>query len=361
MKKNLLVFSAFCLSISGTFGQSPITITTADVAVPTKIIYQAFDSVPTISIGSPGVSQAWNMSGLHASSLDTITILPYSSALDSTATFPTSNLVIKQGWHENYAYFVNSSTEFSVLGYSGNLPVNGTMVPAKQFVTPSDKLATFPLSYNDNFSSDYISHAKFYFGQTFNGITIDSIRQKSVVKKTVLVDAWGSLTTPLGTYNVIRTKETKVHHDTIEGYVGLFSGWIIAPSIGVTADSSVSYTWWANGLGYSLVTATMDSTGGFKTVKWLNRQPEGVQEYYATTEVIVFPNPAQGQVTFLLESSKAKSIQVFDIAGKLVNEYKIDNDKVIINTLDFARGIYTYSIIGKDNLFLNHGKFTVAK
>jgi hypothetical protein len=181
------------------------------------------------------------------------------------------------------------------------------------------------------------------------------------VKKTVLIDAWGSLTTPLGTFNVLRTKETKITHDTTDiMFAGTWNPFPGTPQI--AADSSVQYTWWANGVGFPLVTIQLDSAGAMRQVQWLVVTPTaGINEASASVDMKLYPNPAVTDVTFELDGNKTKEIRVYDLAGRLINTYAVTNDRLKIDVSSFANGIYTYSLVGKDGEALNRGKFSVAK
>lgn len=83
MKKSLLIASAFVLGSLGASAQ--ITITTADIASPIKIIYQANDTLLTnpAIVGSFGISQTWNMSSLASHTTDTLTFMSASWCMSS--------------------------------------------------------------------------------------------------------------------------------------------------------------------------------------------------------------------------------------------------------------------------------------
>jgi len=174
-----------------------------------------------------------------------------------------------------------------------------------------------------------------------------------------LVDAWGTLTTPLGTYSVIRSKETKITHDTSDVHISVL-GWQNAAQ--TTADSTTQYTFWANGIGFPLVTLTMDSTGAVSDATWLKAMPMvGITEYTAPVAVNVYPNPTQDQLFIATDANKAQAIQVYDIAGRLVSTQTITADISTVNTSAFANGAYTFTILGRDKSVLNRGKFNVAR
>lgn len=358
MKKSLLIISAFVFGALSVKAQ--ITITTADVATPTKIIYQANDTLltsPTI-IGSFGTSQTWNMSSLNNNTTDTMTFISYAWAPDTN--FSTSNLVVKQGWQNNFTYLTNSASGLTNLGSKANTDFGGGPSTVRQINSPSEILMNFPGTYLIAYTNNYITTTPpFYFGiDPGIGFVVDSVRQKSDVKKTVLVDAWGSLTSPLGTFNVLRSEETIVRHDTIDAYI--FGSWNDA--VITQADSTTGYSWWANGVGFPLVSIKLDSLSNIKQTQWLLALPSvGINEYTAPTQVNIYPNPAQNEITFAVEASKVISIQVFDIAGRMIDSYPVSGALASINTSDFANGIYTYALVGLDNAILNRGKFTVAK
>ncbi|MCX6294992.1 MAG: hypothetical protein NTX97_02815 [Bacteroidetes bacterium] len=305
MKKSLLFISAiFIGSLSST---AQITVTTADVASPIKVIYQANDTLPSValSVGTAGVSQTWNMSMLNTSTTDTLTFV--SASWVPNVHFPTSNLVMKQGWQNNYAYMTNAVAGLTSQGFSGTANLGAGPMIINQVNTPSEILMNFPETYLMSFSNNFTQNVpSFYFGVDPGiGFVVDSIRQKSVQQKSVLVDAWGSLTTPLGTYNVLRSKETIVKHDTTDAF--LFGSWVTNAM--VSADSTTGYTWWA----------------------------------------------------FAVEASKVSSVQMFDVAGRLIDTFTISGDNTSVNISNYANGIYSYAIIGKDQGIINRGKFTVAK
>jgi len=352
MKKLLLLSSScFCvLSIS-----AQISLNTSDVATLNKVFFQATDTMPTtISIGSAGASQTWNMTALNNDVQDTITVLPYSAA--PNANFSTANLIMKIGnMAPAYLYAINSASSLTALGYSamfGTAPVNIINTPAEQIVN-------FPASYttNNNFTNNYRTFSQQYFG-FFN---VDSIRTRGSVKKTVLIDAWGNLTTPAYSNTAVtRFKETKISRDSTDL---LISG-IWMNDYSITADSTTQYSWWAKSIGFPLVTATKDSSNAIVSVDWISgTSAVGITEAVVpATGINVYPNPAQNEIHFTINTpQEAKSVQIFDATGRMIHEHPVKNDRSTINTSHFADGIYFYSIMSRDNTVLQQGKFAVSR
>lgn len=358
MKKSLLIISAFIVSTLGAKAQ--ITITSADIASPLKLIQQAHDTMPTISIGSAGISQVWNMAALNTHTMDSLDFI-YANWAPKFSQFPTSTAAVHFTGNDAYAYVVNTSSSFTILGQSIVMDFGGGPSDIVIKITPAQILCNFPATYLTTFNNNFTTNGTFFFGSS----GIDSIRQKSVVTGTSTVDAWGNLTTPLGTYASLRFYEIKQQVDTTWFYIPALGGWqtsgAFAPQ--ASADSSKNYSWWANGVGFPLVDVSVDYvTGAVNSVDWLKATPTaGINEYTNAENVNVYPNPAQNHISFEVETSKIATIQIIDIAGHIIDSYSVSGGIATINTSNFANGSYTYALIGKDNAILNRGKFTIAK
>ncbi|MDP1745727.1 MAG: PCMD domain-containing protein, partial [Bacteroidota bacterium] len=61
-------------------------------------------------------------------------------------------------------------------------------------------------------------------------------------------------------------------------------------------------------------------------------------------KVKVFPNPASDEININATIDEADNIQIIDVSGKLMGNYKIQNYNANINTGLFAEGIYFYEI-----------------
>ncbi len=351
MKKILLTSLISCVWFTNVNAQ--INITTLDMPTSEKIVYHGNDTMPTISVGSPSASsQNWDMSTLAQHTVDTSKVLNYSD--HPNTLFSSANTLINQVTGNFYGYLLNSSSSFVLLGGSGVFDIQGYQTPVNQTNTPAEILFNFPTTYNSNFTNDYFTDAKFYYGQQVSGITIDSIHQRSLVKKTVLVDAWGTLTTPLGgPYNVLRIKEVKKTQDTVMAY--FFGDWNNIPG-GTDSTESTSYYWWANTIGTALVTATVDTNGTATNIQWLKSLPTAIpmsvneiasQNY----EISVYPNPVNNQLTILFDNaSKSVSLKepiMIDIQNELGQSVKkieltqlIGVNKAVVDVADLNKGIY---------------------
>lgn len=337
-------------------GMAQIVITTADMSIAGKAVFQANDTLPAISIGNPGSNQTWSITALVQHTIDTARTMPYSSA--PNAKFSTANLVVQQGPDNFYGYLLNSSSNMLFLGGSGVIDIQGTPTTINQINTPAERVFNFPTSYDSSFVDSFATSAKFYFGQTIQGLMIDSIHQQSGVHKTFLVDAWGTLTTPLagGPYNVLRIKETTISNDTTKAYV--FGGWNDIPG-GITADSTTTYSWWTNGIGVPLITVTMDSSGVAENVQWLTALPSStvsINEQVYDNNFTIYPNPSTNSITIQYDalSSAANSspellIEIKNELGQSIKETRLkqfvkSKNEIVFDISDLPGGIYFVQI-----------------
>jgi hypothetical protein len=352
MKKNLLILSSFLGILSSS---AQITITSADVVTPTKMLIEATDTMPLVSVGfANSVSQTWNMSSLHTHTIDSSMYLPYSAF--PNPSFPTSNLIIKPLHQTLYAYARNSTSGLSMLGNAGTANVVGNPTPISSKNSSPEIILNFPMTYGTNIANNFTTTTVY----PYNAGGTDSIRIKSKVTKVITADAWGSLTTPLGIYNALRVKEVKQSSDSAFFHIP-GSGWqFISTQPG---GSSTDYFFWANGVGFPLVVASANGGGTIVSVTWLKALPitTDINETVAATEVSVFPNPAQNEINFAVETSNAAIIHLFDISGRMINSYSVTSDHTTVDISNLTNGVYSYSLIDKDNVLLNRGKFIIAK
>ena len=136
---------------------------------------------------------------------------------------PIPGLPINNG----FAFFKNSSSAYSELGSA--YTVQGAPIPAKYDVP--DKYYQFPM----NPGSVWSSTSKFE-------ITVPSFAYLGMEKtRTNIVDGWGTLITPFGTFQTLRVKSTVIEYDSI---------YIDSISLGIPVlRNFTEYKWLAKGKG----------------------------------------------------------------------------------------------------------------
>ncbi|TND08232.1 MAG: hypothetical protein FD123_2487 [Bacteroidetes bacterium] len=88
----------------------------------------------------------------------------------------------------------------------------------------------------------------------------------------------------------------------------------------------------------------------------------GVDDHAFVNNVVnAFPNPASTEMTFEVTAATAKTIEVYDVAGRQVDEITIENKEAKLAAWKMAGGMYTYAIFDENRNVMNRGKFNVVK
>ncbi|RZK61685.1 MAG: T9SS type A sorting domain-containing protein [Hymenobacter sp.] len=208
-------------------------------------------------------------------------------------------------------YYAATAADFRSVGFS--LAVTGLDVP----VTASqpaqqDVIYQFPLAYGNapTVSNSAQSTPAILAGVLFYG-------QKQ--RRTNQVDAWGTLTTPYGTFQTLRVVTTLRGRDSVA----------VAGTLGVGSARVLTreYKWLATGIRVPVLSITTIEVAGFEVVAGVEyrdvprRFRNGVALAAASATPVatlsLYPNPAQ-QATTLSGAAPATPVQVIDALGRVV-------------------------------------------
>jgi cyclophilin family peptidyl-prolyl cis-trans isomerase len=98
-------------------------------------------------------------------------------------------------------------------------------------------------------------------------------------------------------------------------------------------------------------------TSAFSQWWCFNTSPTGIVENSTQSEVVIYPNPSSGQFTFA-DMEVGNTIEVFDLAGRVVYTQTANNAICTVNLSTFNAGVYFYSI-RKDNERVQQGKLVI--
>ena len=316
MKKTFTLLFLMAIS-SYIFAQ--ISVTTADMPTSaSKIRLSTATTIGSINYTATGANHTWDFSALNATSqtIDTFVAVTATSIYYYPSFVLTANQAEKQPnvnlgimtLSNEYNFYKNATASYAMIGYGAQFSVIPIPIPLK-YDNP-DVIYKFPLNFNNvdsSASNGSVSLATLgYFGE------------KKKRKNTV--DGWGTLTTPYGTFQVLRVKSVinvtdSLHLDTIMTFPINISRTI------------TEYKWIAKNIGYPLVTITETSTGGLpatKTYEYIDsvRQFTGIEPINASKniELSLYPNPSKEQTTISYNLNTAADVEllVYDITGKLV-------------------------------------------
>ncbi len=362
--KKLVLNLALLLLAGALFAQ--ITVTNATFPAVGDTLKTAVDMAPSgILITAPGGPFAWDFSSLTPD-LNQETVFQAASSGSVFASFPDADLVsIGQGGAETY--YSISATTFNNLGFSGTDPTGGLPIQTEFKFNPPVPELRAPLNFIDNhiaessldvaFSLDAIP-ANILDSLGIPTTIVDSIRIKAIASRFELVDAYGTLAIPGGSYDVLREKRTEYRDTRLEIHLTFpFPFWQditsqLGPAAGFGQDTILSYRFISNTEKeiIAVVTTDVSSTTPEQVTYKDNGIPNAADEKFAASpKVAVSPNPTSGVLYFDFENGETGSydLSIFNSTGSLVLEKKLSlngSQSEHVPFGQFGPGTYFYQI-----------------
>ncbi|HTF03842.1 MAG TPA: T9SS type A sorting domain-containing protein [Bacteroidia bacterium] len=339
MKKQVLFLSAVVLA--GALS-AQVTITTADQPAVGDVYTRARDTTMTQSPGNSGSSQTYAFGALLNQSVDSVTFtLPQWTPFG--ASYPNSNISVMVNQGDAYIFGDMTPTQFSVQGQAAD-PFGSGAIPLT-FSNPETQML-YPAAYGGSFADTAYGLNQFYFGiDPGIGFVIDSVRVHSWIYKDSEYDGWGSCETPLDTFNVLRQNTYRKQIDTVDIYA--FGSW--APAFITQVDSTRTYQYWANGIGFPVVELTdQDDLGQISNAIWLVILPTltGIPAAEHSTGIPAYPNPSFDVWTFDTPAAEG-TLEITDMTGRVVRTVNITRSQTHVSVVGLAAGMYSYSVNGQ--------------
>lgn len=326
------ISGAIALSAWLTCGVAQITVTEADMP-DAGDVYLLTSAVPDLSIdlSVTGPNQVWDFSDLdvltgYADSFISNDDLPLAYWL----FFLSSNLAEKNAFsyssdlltlEDVYTVYKKSSDQFQIDGYAGT--IDGLPVPV--VYDEKDVLYRFPLDYGDADSSDAGVTVEipglFYFEQQRHRVNT--------------VDGWGTIVTPVGSYEALRVRSVLTDVDSI--FVDT-----IGSGYSITLRS-YEYRWLAAGQGIPVFQINAQDVGGVPVITQILYQDTALQslaaEPFASMELSIFPNPASDRVKIFLPAGSPSPLFIYDWQGRTCFTGTAA-DAMLIDVSEWPDGIY---------------------
>ena len=347
MKTKILTIA---LTISTVFSFAQITVTDADILGIGDVIYQAYDDMPSssISLGNAGSNQTWDFSSLNATESNSMEIIsPVGTPFE--AYHPTANMCIDdQG---EYIYINKSSTGLNLVGFDD--------VPYPQLVLPLPLTYGFstsigPLTIMDSSMINmFVPDSLAVLITTGQAQTVDSIKIVITSTTDFNVDAYGSVTIPMGTFEALRLKADDITTtdyfvyctDTLFGGTG--SNWYSMPAMLFPSEveTNSSFQFWSNDPLAKFVLASfyLDSVGNVEEVEFLENSGVSSIAELDNTYFKVFPIPTTYNVTITSESNEKINATLSDLNGREVKRFEFSNSTTL-NLSDLDKGIYLLNL-----------------
>ncbi|NTW34264.1 MAG: T9SS type A sorting domain-containing protein [Bacteroidetes bacterium] len=340
--KLLFVSISVCIALSAT---AQITINRSDIGTLIGVdIIQANDTInlDLLSPGNAGVNQTWDLTGIGNNYPDTMSFFSPSES-PCASDFPTANVAGKQG--DMFFYMHDDNTKFELIGSCGVIMGQDTSIIP---FTPPQIQLTFPSTYNTVFTGQTKEIIKFPYPTP----PPDSLKIHATISYSSIMDGWGTITTPTGTYNALRQKLTTYETDSIFVYTTA-SGWQLngAP----IKDTTIEYGWLSQDNPF-IATIKVDAQGNVKNANYLLSSNVGVNEIQNISNTInIFPNPSNGKFNLEVLGNKGQitNLEIYNVLGELIYSSPIQKQQTS-NEIDISnspKGIYFVKIYNGEKVY----------
>jgi hypothetical protein len=230
-------------------GFAQITIDNTDMPADGDTLRVSFTNAVPPDFAQGGANHSWDFSSLapvsqqvqsYVSTLSTPSVywLAFMPNIVSNLASPGNTGFVLPGFPvtDSYVFFNNIATGFYDLGYA--LKVQGLPLTMK-YDTP-DQYYDFPLTTGSVWSSSSVA--------TLSIPTLAYIRTSRT--RSSFVDGWGTLTTPFGTFDVIRVQTSLVQHDSVS---------IDTMGMGIPVTRNITqYSWLGKAQGIPLLRVNVE-------------------------------------------------------------------------------------------------------
>jgi Secretion system C-terminal sorting domain len=358
MKKILLSFFILIASI----GMTQITVTDTDFAASGDTAMVSFSDEAALDLVTTGSNSTWDFSAINisAQSIDTFNAVSSSELLfqliyNNSITYPEWESDWFKPWTggalgqlASFGIGIEAPVQFTAV--RTNEVVNtglGMYIQGNGFPFPSDTVDVqyvLPMNYGDSWAGS--SYTNMDMNPAF-----DMIYRRYQWRNSI-VDGWGMVTTPFGTFDAIRVKSLVTSLDSL--YIGQFGTWLQLP-----VPDQVEYHWFSNGEKLPVFSVTTSDINGNETITEIKFKDKF--RTFASTEEITFdgsiyPNPASNELTINM-LNESSLIEVFDVSGRLVLRMVPTSLNMKLDVSNWDKGIYLLKVNQTDGI--SSAKFLV--
>ncbi|MCX8113078.1 MAG: T9SS type A sorting domain-containing protein [Bacteroidia bacterium] len=225
-----------------------------------------------------------------------------------------------------YAFLRKGSQQMAIHGIGAS--VNG--LPVTQCYNDPDELYMLPMSYEREDSTT------FWLRLSFSVPNFGNVTFAQAGYRLHKVDGYGQLTTPYGTFQVLRLKRNVRQRDTV---------YLNGIPIQRTDTSYTELEWLGQGQGIPLlrVQGSMRMTGGNPTfipalIQFKDEQRMSSLQHEGGSRPTISPNPCRGLLR--VSAPNGSSYALYNLIGKLLYEGQVPEDGTLRIPPTLPEGIY---------------------
>ena len=327
MKTTILFFA---ITFSAALN-AQIFITSAHFIDVSDVVQIAIDDNPSISHTPAGPNQTWNYGELNDYGQDFIA-LGMADWFSGSNNFPTATMATEDE-NGTQIFFRKNTEAFDLMGIYGDVFETGSNAPLA--FSPYQRQLTFPSTYGTTFTNV----------STIN-ITLDDIEEADSVLVTVTthrfseMDAWGTITTPFGTFPAIRQH---IKDSTIQTATAYLFGFPVFNQSETEITHGYSFYSDAQNARYILLQYNFDpETELLSNVQWQMAAPFlNIDQANDSQNVTIYPNPANTDINLRFETAFSGEIEILDALGRSIHHQVVNNSLDFnLNVSHFTSGIY---------------------
>ena len=337
MKKIYISLSLVSAMLLANKSMAQITLSSTYLPQVNYTYNMAADTTPadmptfTVSAGSAS-AQTWDYSQGFNNIYGAATSFVAPGSNPGASNFPASNLASDQGGG-SWGYLISGSNGLFIDGAE----VTAQGVTADLDFMPNAPQLPTPFTFGNTTTVTYTATGN----TTFGGIIPVVINHHAV--RTVTADAFGSITTPTGTYsNTLRVMTYEISYDSISvSGTNQFNRY----------DTTTNYSWYQNSPDALVMSIDQNTKGATTKVQYLQTFSNAIntikRNELATN---LYPNPAStfAYLSYENTTSAKVSASIFDMTGKQVavilnNQQQIAGKQTLaidVNNLQLAQGLY---------------------
>lgn len=345
--KRKLSFSLILVVVATFTSLAQITVTRAAMPQIHHQVVTGVDQTTSFDVGNAGADQTWDFSNAVVEHYDTALYIQPQQA-PNYQLYPGADMAgfMKSAEGMAYGFYEDNGTDIGIIGSD----VFATIMPGFDFsmhlIYQQPQWLFLPYHYGDNHNYNITEVG--YSGLYINGALSDSTKAVSHVSGIVIVDAWGTMITPTGTFSVLRVKETQEFVDSL--FTWTDNEWVFDHA---DPGSNLSYSWSSDQYGYIGEIYVDERANGLnflvsQTVVNSNNITLPEKQNY------IIPNPATDAINIQLTGMIDK-VLIYDMSGQLqmscTNQKRIDisrlNEGLYIAKIFTQRGTVVEKFIKK--------------
>ena len=345
--KNL--FLVVLVLFIGTNLKSQITIISSDMPNAGTYLTQARDTnpAPTLPVFVSGPNISWDFTALNNLNQGGFGFVSPSSTPYGTS-FPSATHCYMTA-DSMFAYVKTTSNYVVALG--ARIQIDTIDIILKY--EPNDTMYVFPYTYGTTFNSYPVTEVKMFYGDSIDvglgNVYIDSIKMTLSFTKHFVVDGWGNVITPMGSFNALRSNCNEITETTI--FAKYMNMWI---PINTSKDTTLKLDWYVKGTGAPLIHVEVDpASSTYTVVEWLTiNSTFGFDESDNLPNIILYPNPCSDELSVRFEGETTEQLVVTDISGREIKRINSNfQHEVKIQLSDINAGIYFMRAENKDGIY----------